>query len=75
MKYNMTIKEIENAPMDKYFSLYRWEDDSECYCAFCGRRLIVHKEGIGRDAFYQPSSCGCSVSRAAAKHNDNRTAN
>ena len=70
MKKNITIREINNAPKDKYFSLYRWESDNECYCAFCGRRLITHKEGIGRDAFYQPTFCGCDVSRAAEKHNE-----
>lgn len=66
----ITINEIKNAPKDKYFSLYRWEDDNECYCRFCGRRLITHKEGIGRDSYYQPTFCGCEVSRAAEKHNE-----
>lgn len=52
-----------------YINLYSWEGD-KCYCALCGERLTVRKEGYGRDAYLQPYPCTCAKAKEADAHNE-----
>lgn len=53
---------------NEYISLYDWKG-TQCFCALCGERLVVRKEGYGRDAHLQPYPCTCAEAKKASEHN------
>jgi len=73
MKKLMTLEQIASTPVNEYIST-QYYDQSDCnmYCPFCGKRLVRHSQGWGRDKMTWYDDCICAGAKAAEEHNTRR---
>ena len=66
----LTLEQIASTPKSEYISTQFYnQDDFTMYCPFCGKRLIRHSEGWGRDKMVWYDDCVCEGAKKAHEHN------
>lgn len=69
----MTLPQIYATPDTEYISTQHYNtEDLKTYCPFCGKPLIRHSEGWGRDKMVWHDDCSCPGAKAALEHNARR---
>lgn len=66
----ISILKVYATPDTEYIpTQYYNKEDFKTYCPFCGKALIRHSEGWGRDKMVWHDDCTCPGARAAQEHN------
>lgn len=66
----ISILKVYATPDTEYIpTQYYNKEDFKTYCPFCGKALIRHSEGWGRDKMVWHDDCSCPGARAAQEHN------
>lgn len=66
----VTLEQIASTPATEYISTQFYShEDFNMYCPFCGKRLIKHSEGWGRDKMTWYDDCDCEGAKKAEEHN------
>ena len=66
----MTLLQVYATPDTEYIPTQHYNpEDLRTYCPFCGKPLIRHSEGWGRNKMVWHDDCNCPGTRAALEHN------